>query len=89
MKNKILSIIPARSGSKGFPKKNIVNLLGKPLIAWTIEASLSSRLITKTIVSSDSEEILELSKTFGAYTLKRPKHISEDSSTSESVVNMQ
>ena len=53
MTKKILSIIPARGGSKGLPRKNIIDLAGKPLIAWTIEASLKSKYITKTIVSSD------------------------------------
>ena len=61
-KRKILSIIPARSGSKGLPNKNIINLNNKPLIAWTIEASISSQFITNTIVTSDSDEILSISK---------------------------
>ena len=46
---KIISIIPARGGSKGLPKKNILELAGKPLIAWTIESSLKSKYISKTI----------------------------------------
>ena len=71
-KRKILSIIPARSGSKGLPNKNIINLINKPLIAWTIEASISSKFITNTIVTSDSDEILSISKDYGANTLKRP-----------------
>ena len=58
MTKKILSIIPARGGSKGVPRKNTADLNGKPLIAWSIEASINSKYITKTVVSSDDEEIL-------------------------------
>ncbi len=83
---KILSIIPARGGSKGIPRKNIIDLNGKPLIAWTIEASLKSRYITKTVVSSDDNEILEVSKKYGANVLKRPDDLATDTSSSQSVV---
>jgi len=83
---KILSIIPARGGSKGLPRKNIIDLNGKPLIAWTIEASLKSKYITDTYVSSDDDEILEISQRYGAYIIKRPKKLATDTSSSESVV---
>ena len=81
MNKKILAIIPARGGSKRLPRKNILDLCGKPLIAWTIEASLKSKFITKTIVTSDDEEILRISKEFGAETIKRPKELASDTST--------
>ena len=68
----ILSIIPARGGSKGIKRKNIKPILDKPLVAYTIEASLKSKYITKTIVSSEDDEILEVSKKYGAQILKRP-----------------
>lgn len=87
MTKNILAIIPARGGSKGIPKKNIIDLAGKPLIAWTIEASLNSKYISKTIVSSDSEEILDISKKFGADVVKRPDILANDTASSESVVN--
>lgn len=74
----ILAIIPARGVSKGIPKKNIVPLLGKPLIAWTIEASKASKYINRTIVSSDSDEILKVSEEYGAEAVKRPDDISGD-----------
>ncbi|MDN5130961.1 cytidylyltransferase domain-containing protein [Aliarcobacter butzleri] len=83
---KIVSIIPARGGSKGLPGKNIIDLAGKPLIAWTIEASLKSKYITKTIVSSDDNNILEISKKFGAVTIKRPDELALDTTPSEPVV---
>jgi len=86
MTKKILAIIPARGGSKGLPRKNIINLAGKPLIAWTIEASLNSKYITKTIVSSDDEEILNVSKKCGADILKRPNEFAIDTASSEVVV---
>jgi len=86
MTNRILSIIPARGGSKGLPRKNIVDLAGKPLIAWTIEASLKSKYITKTVVSSDDEEILDIAQEFGAEIIKRPSDLALDQSPSESVV---
>ncbi len=82
----ILSIIPARSGSKGLKNKNILKLNSKPLIAWSIEASLKSNYITKTIVSSDSEEILDIANKFGAEILLRDKTLSSDTSSSENVI---
>ena len=83
----ILSIIPARGGSKEIPKKNIISIGGKPLIAWTVEASIQSKYINRTIVSSDSAEILRISRKFGAETLKRPSYLSTDKSPSEPVIS--
>ena len=74
----ILSIIPARGGSKGIKRKNLKPILNKPLVAYTIEASLNSKYITKTIVSSEDDEILEVSKKYGAETLKRPIELAQD-----------
>lgn len=86
MTKKVLAIIPARSGSKGIPKKNIIDLAGKPLLAWTIEASHGSKYITKTIVSSDCDEILEVAKNYNSNILKRPDELATDISSSEVVV---
>lgn len=83
---KVLSIIPARSGSKGLKGKNIANLAGKPLLAWSIEASLASAYITKTVVSSDSEAILEIAKGYSATPLKRPPNLALDTTPSEAVI---
>lgn len=83
---KIISIIPARGGSKGLPGKNIIDLAGKPLIAWTIEASLKSKYISKTIVSSDDNKILEVSAQFGSEILKRPNELALDTTPSEPVI---
>ena len=65
-KKNILAVITARGGSKTIPKKNIVNVGGKPLIAWTIEVALKSRLLDRVIVSTDDQEIAEISKKWGA-----------------------
>ncbi|MFH1101119.1 MAG: acylneuraminate cytidylyltransferase family protein [Methanobacteriota archaeon] len=75
----ILGIIPARGGSKAIPKKNIIPLAGKPLIQYTIDAALHSKMITKVIVSTDSKEIATLSKKLGAEVpFIRPKHLATD-----------
>ena len=77
----MIAIIPGRGGSKGLPKKNIKPLLGKPLIAYTIEAALKAKLISRVIVSTDNEEIAAISKQFGAEVpFMRPAHLSEDDS---------
>jgi len=83
---KILAIIPARGGSKSIPKKNIVPLAGKPLIAWTIEAALKSKYIDKVAVSSDSDEILSVGKQYGAQPVKRPAHLATDKAAPEPLV---
>jgi len=76
-----LAIIPARGGSKRLPRKNILDLNGKPLIAYTIEAGLKSKYLDKVIVSSDDEEILSISKRYGALTIKRPDELATDTAT--------
>lgn len=83
MKN-IVAIIPARGGSKGIPKKNLKNFCGKPLVIWTICQALKAKNINSVWVSSDSTDILEISKKIGANVIVRPKSISLDTSTSES-----
>jgi len=76
-----LSIIPARGGSKRLPRKNILDLNGKPLIAYTIEAGLKSKYIDKVIVSSDDEEIFDISQKYGALIIKRPDELANDTAT--------
>lgn len=75
----ILGLIPARGGSKGLPRKNIKPLLGKPLIAWTIEQTLASKYLDKVIVSTDDKEIAEISKKYGAEVpFIRPRELATD-----------
>jgi CMP-N-acetylneuraminic acid synthetase len=83
---KIISIIPARGGSKGLPKKNTIELNGKPLIFWTIKASIKSKYITKTIVSSDDDKILSISQKYKAEILKRPAELALDTTPTEPVI---
>ncbi len=73
----IIGIIPARGGSKGIPKKNIKLLNGKPLIAYTIESALKSKL-DKVIVSTDCEEIAEVSRKYGIEVIIRPQALAQD-----------
>lgn len=78
-KRKILALIPARGGSKGIKGKNIVELCGKPLIAYSILAGLESKYIDKVVVTTDSEEIAEVSKRFGAEVpFFRPAYLASD-----------
>ena len=72
----VLAIIPARGGSKGVPGKNIFPLATKPLIAYTIEAALESRCVSRLIVSTDDNKIAEVSSLYGAETIDRPVEIS-------------
>lgn len=74
----ILAIIPARGGSKGIPGKNIKPLAGKPLIAHTIEASLKSKYITRTVVSTEDGRIKEAALAFGAEVVDRPAELAQD-----------
>ncbi|AJI46690.1 acylneuraminate cytidylyltransferase family protein [Francisella philomiragia] len=77
-----LAIIPARGGSKRLPRKNILPLMDKPLIAWTIEAAKKSKYINKIVVTSDDDEILNISKANGAEIIKRPDELATDTATS-------
>ena len=77
----MIAIIPARGGSKGLPGKNIKELNGKPMIAYTIEAALASTYITDVIISTDDIEIYEIALSYGAKgTFLRPKELASDSS---------
>ncbi len=75
----VLAIIPARGGSKGIPRKNIRYIGGKPLIAWTIEEAKKSRYIDRLILSSDDDEIIEVTKAWGCEVpFKRPIELAQD-----------
>ena len=78
-----VSIIPARGGSKAIPKKNIVDFLGNPLIEYTIEQSKSCERIDETYVSTDDEEIAEVSRGAGAVVIDRPTEIAGDFASTE------
>lgn len=80
---KILAVTLARGGSKSIPKKNIVDVNGQPLLFYTIREAFKCGLIDDYIISSDSDEIIEVAKTFGAICpFKRPPELSSDTATS-------
>lgn len=78
---KRIAIIPARSGSKGLKDKNIIDLCGKPLIAYSIEAALESGLFDHVIVSTDSEHYAEIAQHYGAEVMMRGEALSNDKAT--------
>lgn len=81
---KTAAIILARGGSKGVPKKNIIDFCGKPLLSWTIEQCLDSGIEHSNIfVSSDSQEILDIGEEYGVGSILRTKEVSDDGATSE------
>jgi len=84
---KTVAIIPARGGSKRIPRKNIKEFQGKPLIAYSIEVALQSKLFDKVIVTTDDEEIATIAKEYGAEVpFLRPKELSDDFIGTEDVV---
>lgn len=85
-KRTFLAVIPARGGSKRLPRKNILNLAGKPLIAWSIEAAKQSKYIDAVVVSSDDDEILDIAHSLGVIALKRPAVLASDTTTTFEVI---
>ena len=76
---KVVSVITARGGSKGVPRKNIRKILNKPLIAYTIEKSLESNIFSHVIVTTEDKEIAKISKKFGTEVpFMRPKNLAKD-----------
>jgi N-acylneuraminate cytidylyltransferase len=84
MAPKTLAVIAARGGSKGIPHKNLLDLCGKPLIAWTVEQARAARGVDVVAVSSDSDKILQAAEAAGAVGVRRPDDISGDLASSES-----
>ena len=84
MTRKTLAVIAARGGSKGIPHKNLLDLCGKPLIAWTVQQARAARGVDVVAVSSDSDAILAAAEAAGAVGVRRPDDISGDLASSES-----
>ncbi len=82
----IIAIIPARGGSKGIPKKNIINFLKKPLITHSIEYAKSSNLINDIYISTDDNHIAKIGSENGAKIIKRPDFLSNDTASTESAI---
>ena len=81
-----LAIIPARGGSKRIPRKNVLNVGGKALIVHTIEQAQQSRHVNRVVVSTDDDEIAEISRSTGAEVLARPAELANATATSESAL---
>jgi N-acylneuraminate cytidylyltransferase len=84
---RVLALIPARGGSKGLPRKNILEVAGKPLIAWSIDAAKQSRYVDHIVLSSEDREIIEVAKKWGCdVPFVRPEHLATDESPTMDVV---
>jgi N-acylneuraminate cytidylyltransferase len=85
--DKVLGVVPARGGSKGVPRKNVLMVGGKPLVRWTIDAALRCRYIDRLILSSDDSEIIDVALQAGCEVpFRREPALATDESTSVDVV---
>ena len=85
--SRLLALVVARGGSKRLPRKNVLDLAGKPVIAWTIEAAMKSKYVDRVVVSTDDDEIINVSKLFGAdVPFRRPEELADDKAKSIDVV---
>lgn len=84
---KILTVIPARGGSRGIPKKNIRFIAGQPLLAYAIQCAKASTYDMEVAVTSDEEEIQNIAKRYGAYIVERPAELAGDSVTLDPVID--
>ena len=86
---RVLMVIPARGGSKRLPRKNVLLLAGKPLICWTIEAALATKLNARILVTSDDDEILRIASSYkelGVLVHRRPDELATDTATTADVL---
>lgn len=81
-----IGLITARGGSKGLPRKNVFDLLGMPLIAWSINAALKATSIDKVFVSTEDKEIAEIAQQYGAEIITRPMKLAQDDTSSDMVI---
>lgn len=82
----VLAVIPARGGSKGIPRKNLLPIGGRPLIAWTIAQALEAGDDVHVAVSTEDEEIAEVARNYGAHVIERPAELAEDTTPTEPVI---
>ena len=82
----VLALIPARGGSKGIPRKNLAPLAGRPLLAWTLDAALQSRIVTRAVVSTEDDETAEVARSLGADVLARPPELAADDTPMQPVI---
>jgi YrbI family 3-deoxy-D-manno-octulosonate 8-phosphate phosphatase len=81
-----VAIVPARGGSRGIPRKNLREIAGKPLLAYTVEHARATPSIDRVVVSTDDEEIAEVAERYGAEVIWRPAEISGDRASSEAAL---
>lgn len=87
LKDKVLALITARGGSKGLPRKNLLLAGGKPLVAWTVEAALAAKSVSRVVLSSDDDEIMIAAKAAGCdVPFRRPHDLASDTASSMEVV---
>ncbi|MAE69033.1 MAG: acylneuraminate cytidylyltransferase [Gemmatimonadetes bacterium] len=84
---RVSALIPARGGSKGLPRKNLVPFLGEPLVVHSVRAALEARSVTDVVVSTDDDEIAEVARGHGASVLRRPGELASDTATTESAID--
>lgn len=82
----ILGVTPARGGSKGIRGKNVKELCGKPLIAWTIEAAKQSKLLDRYVISTEDKEIAQVGRKYGVEVVERPPELASDEASTLSVL---
>ncbi len=82
----VIAIIPARGGSKRIPGKNLVEVAGKPLLVWTIESALATRLLDRVFVSTEDPQIAQVAQDHGAEVLVRPASLAGDKAGTESAL---
>ena|SRR5438105_4754347 len=82
----VVGLIPARGGSRGIPRKNLVPLAGRPLLGWTVEAALESTSLTRAVVSTEDVEIAEVARSLGAEVLDRPPQLARDETPMRDVI---
>lgn len=88
MQKSSVAIIPARGGSKRIPRKNIKDFHGKPLIAYSIQTAIESKLFDKVVVTTDDEEIAQIARSYGAEVpFLRPKELSDDFASTKEVID--
>ena len=81
-----VAVIPARGGSKGIVHKNVIDLHGRPLVAWSIGHALNARCVDRVVVSTDDDEIADVSRQWGAEVITRPDALAADNSQSEGAI---
>jgi CMP-N-acetylneuraminic acid synthetase len=86
MRGQLVAIVPARGGSKRIPRKNLALLLGRPMLAYTLQAARDSGVVDRLLVSTDSDEIAELACSLGVDVVRRPAELAGDDVSTEAVL---